>query len=350
MNALSCNFPEPSALAVASDVVLSITGLYSNVSNAFANTATVTATLSYAGTTCATVTLVYVSASNGNYTAVIDKDDISPALVANRQYRLVVAAVQGSDEGEFEKLLIARDATGAYNWFGADPEDIVRLYPGVRLRDFGTGDEQADLSVVMREMDDATRLVLANCRRDMFQLLTRVEADLVVESATAAQTVFYLPFPSAKTSPLAIYKNWTLCPQLPTADDAMDASEYTVSRVTPTGTTLDGLVKITLGTALTEGDTIHATYDLDPTATTYAVDELADIVVKLAGASLGHRIYATQNDEWSLVGRYREEAEGRLKMLREGSIIPAALRARPLCADFDTGGDKAFSTVRWYRA
>lgn len=83
-------------IAFGSDNLVSLTGLFDIVSNAYVNNATVQGVLTdSAGATVTTITLTYVASSNGNYQGLLPAS-VTAALEIGPMYQMTITATSGS--------------------------------------------------------------------------------------------------------------------------------------------------------------------------------------------------------------------------------------------------------------
>jgi len=82
-------------LVVGSDALITLQGLYDNISGNYANSATVTGELlDDDGTQVTTFNLSYVAASDGNYQGVL-LASVTTGLTLNDRYGVVITATSG---------------------------------------------------------------------------------------------------------------------------------------------------------------------------------------------------------------------------------------------------------------
>ena len=338
---------------VGSDLILEISNLREREGGAAVDVATVTAAILDAhGNTVVASTGNWDNYGQGTYRVEVESTALS-AVTSGERYIVRITVSLGADLSHTQdhEVEARGSAAGKYNWFGATPEQVVALFPGAIMDDFGTGPEQSDQSNIERELDSATDRVLASCPKRLFDLLHRVPAELIVSAATDGQTVAYLGLAAAKTTGVAIYKNYEGCPKSPGADDELVTTAYAVARENSPGSANHGKVKITLTSALAKGATLHASYDLDTSANSYVFSALADLVTKLAGGVLGSRLFAMRDSVWGVVEEYRKAADAGLAALAKDELIPAEVRRLALCADFDRSQETgAIESVDWHRA
>ena len=96
-------------LYINSDNIITLTGLYDNLNDAYVNTATVTSQLTdSAGTAVGSATtLNYKAGSDGNYEGTRDDATVA-AITANCYYTETTTAINGSAKWIVKKELVAR--------------------------------------------------------------------------------------------------------------------------------------------------------------------------------------------------------------------------------------------------
>jgi hypothetical protein len=83
-------------ITLGSDALITLTGLYDNISAQYANSATVTGSLNDSDDVVkSTFTLDYVAASDGNYVGVI-LAAVTTGLDENARYGVVITAISGA--------------------------------------------------------------------------------------------------------------------------------------------------------------------------------------------------------------------------------------------------------------
>ncbi len=82
------------SLYIGSDMDVALTGMRDAITGVYLNSATATYDLKQGNTVLDSGTLAYVSASSGNYLAVIDAS-VTANLVKNASYMVVITFVQG---------------------------------------------------------------------------------------------------------------------------------------------------------------------------------------------------------------------------------------------------------------
>lgn len=94
-------------LLLGNDQTITVTGLQDQVSGAYLNASTVTATIdTLAGTELASITLQYVTDSNGDYQGVIE-DDV--AITSGTRYVVDVTATSAGDlVGNWREVVVAK--------------------------------------------------------------------------------------------------------------------------------------------------------------------------------------------------------------------------------------------------
>lgn len=345
----------PGPLLVGADNIIEITGLTrtdtdTEVNSGASGTFQITDT---AGDVVQSATAVAATGSGGVWRGTMPDVPDTKLLRAGESYIVAITMILDTslEQTMFTAGKMASHGVGFYNWFGAVPAQVVDLYPGAVLDDFGAGDPTVDQHSIGQALSSAVHRTLGAAPPAVFDALHRVEAEIIEDNATAGQTVVVVSLPGVVAASLLLFKNWTLCPVKPKPTDAVAASTYNVSRETdPTDSDYRKLkATFTAGNELGLGATVHATYDLDHDDDNYRFPDLADLAAKIAAADVGGRLYRTNATVWSLVEQYLTEANGRLEDLREGRFVPNQIRAMTLCEEIETTAGQVVGSVPWAR-
>ena len=307
-----------------------------------------------AGDVIQSATAMAATGSGGVWRGTMPDVPDTKALRAGESYIVSVTVILDTtfEQTVFTAGKQASAGVGFYNWFGATPSQVVDLYPGAVLDDFGAGDPTVDQHSIGQALSSAVHRILGAAPPAVFNALHRVEAEVIEDNATAGQTVVTISLPGVVEASLLLFKNWTLCPVKPKPTDAVAAATYDVSRETdPTDPHYRKLqATFTAGNELALGGTVHATYDLDHDSDNYRFPDLADLAAKIAAADVGGRLYRTNTTVWSLVEQYLTESTGRIDDLREGRFVPNQIRAMTLCEEIETTAGQVVGSVPWARA
>lgn len=313
--------------------------------------ATITATIDDANGNALYATAAWSNTGAGEWRYEIGRGGFT--IVSGARYVLRLLVILDSGEAHTQDFDLTARGTSVrrYNWFGANIPDLIALFPGAKESDFGAGTAQEDRGAIEREMDAATERVVAACPKRVNDMLRNIVAEVIEPDADAGQTIAYLGLPSALLTGVTLFRNYANCPQSPKRSDAWAATNYALSRVNIPGDLTHGLVKVTIiaASALSLGDTLHASYALDTTSDAYSFRALADIVLKLAAAVLGQTLYAMETTVWNPVEEYRKWAEAQLVALQRGELVPSEIRNLDLCEDLDEIDDE-IGSVTWHRA
>ena len=346
----------PGPLLVNADNLIEITGLRRQDTDAEVNSGA-TGTFQVTDTAGAVVqsaTAMTATGSDGVWRGIMPDVPDTIALRAGESYIVSVTMILDTslEQTVFTAGKMASHGVGFYNWFGASPGQVVDLYPGAVLDDFGAGDPTVDQHSIGQALTSAVHRILGAAPPAVFDALHRVEAEVIEGNASAGQTVVVVSLPGVVDSSLLLFKNWTLCPVKPKPTDAVAAATYAVSRETDPADADYRKLKVTFeaGSELALGDTIHATYDLNHDDDNYRFPDLADLAAKIAAADVGGRLYRTNTTVWALVEQYLTEANGRIEDLHEGRFVPNQIRAMTLCEEIETTAGQAVGSVPWARA
>jgi hypothetical protein len=221
-----------------------------------------------------------------------------------------------------------------YNRFGAVYTDVIALYTGTVVGDFGTQ------QIIEAAIDEAVDMVAGALAPTSYAAITDPTLEQVVTRATAGQTTCQLGITPVITSQVHVWSGqpilFQIRPRLLTESIAsyagglglgnagqimgpqveLDASQFSVNSA--------GLV--TLNRAMSANDVVYATYRADTTNASYAFPSLARIAVRGAAAELGARLYTDGTQSWDLVKRYAEQFSMALENLRAGTLIPDEIR------------------------
>lgn len=240
-----------------------------------------------------------------------------------------------------------------FNRFGATYDKVVAMYPGSVLADYDGGGASGQTRIE-EVLDRITREVAAAFTPEVYRQLTQVDAEEVVRYATAGQTTATLGLAPvvAGTVHLWQYPN----PEAMSGDSGYagfsvdyyrkprkgynELSGYSVTAATGAVTAI---------TALSLGDRLYATYDVDTDNASISMPSVADLVYLGTAAEVGARLYSEGTQEWKLVEEYRARFAARMTEAREGRWIPDELRKLNFWEEVERGSDQVTS-VRFYRA
>lgn len=204
----------------------------------------------------------------------------------------------------------------AYNYFGATAANLVAMFPGTSVDDFGgTAAVNTVLGRIAREVSGALTPAAYHA------LAERVELELVEEYATAGQTAITLGLLPVVAGSLRVWR-FSRDAVLRTKPRP-GYSELTVSSLnTTTGA-------VVLSTGLVEGDRVFASYEIDCEAATFSWPSVADAVYMGAASELGARLYtAADQQQWALVEEYRGKYAGRVGSIGDDGVLRRAREGR----------------------
>lgn len=219
-----------------------------------------------------------------------------------------------------------------YNRFGSTAVQLVAMFPGTAAADLGGNTEiETVLDRIAREVAGALSPLAYGV------LAEEAALEMVEDYASAGQTSVTLGLVPVITGTARL---WSL-PQDTNDKPKKGYGQLTVSAVNLT----TGVV--TLSSALSAGDRVFATYDLDCESASFSWPSVADAVLYGAAAVMGARLYtAGDGQEWALVNDYRAKYAGRvggtvgedgvLRLSREGRWQPDELRTLRWWTEIDT--------------
>lgn len=233
-----------------------------------------------------------------------------------------------------------------YNYFGATEAQLLAMYPGAVVADFGAaGSAAAVLARIAREVSAAFTVEVYRCLAEVVQL------EMIEDYAAAGQTTVTLGLLPIVTGTVHIWVR-SQGDDLSTKP-VLGAGEATVSSVNlATGA-------VVLSSALALGDKVFATYEINAEDSAFSWPSVADVVLLGAAAEMGARLYTQADQAWALVteyqGRYRGTyvvtEGGAQARSRTGTWIPDELRTLRWWEEIERSQPEGgIGSVRRYRA
>lgn len=242
-----------------------------------------------------------------------------------------------------------------YNRFGKIYTDVMALYPGTVVTDYDGGGANGQLQIE-GALDRAVFEVAASISPAVYKAITLVDAQEIVNFATAGQTSFtlglapvvagsvhlwiypLLPAPGSRWVTTTIANDWYLPPAKGYLEVA--TSDYAVTAST-------GVIAYS-GRALLAGEHVYASYQVDTDNASFSIPMLGQVAMLGAAAELGERLYSASTQEWALVTQYRARFDDLKSKLKTDDIIPDEIRAMSYYKDIEqTSGE--VKSVRLYR-
>jgi hypothetical protein len=251
-----------------------------------------------------------------------------------------------------------------WNNFGAVPADVQNMFPGVQTSDFDDGSTNGTVRI-QAALDRITRDVAAAFPPEVYTQATTVDCEEVVKYAAAGQTTGTLSLKPilANTLHLWQYPNTELWdpsryPAFRTNVTSGFSMDWFYRKPTPGIIELDQsalaiALNLTTGVltnlpAMSAGDRIFASYDVDVSSASFAMQSVADIVVYGAAAELGDRLFSQASAAWKLVEDYAKRYAAAIEKIRAGGWIPDEVRSVPHWTPVERSSDEVRS-VRLYR-
>lgn len=241
-----------------------------------------------------------------------------------------------------------------YNAFGAVYTTVLSLYPDTSITDF------TDAATITAALNRIARDVAMAMPAELLGQISVVDCEMPVRYATAGQTTFTLglfPINSAtlhlwKFPPLAAFEgtfNFGLNPysDIYFRKPVLGYNEIASGNYSVNATT--GVVTLSgdLGSGLTVGERIYASYNVSVANSSYSLPSVADIVAYGAAAELGEQLYSESMQVWALVASYRKKYDGYIELIRAGKWVPSELRLLFWWTDIEPSGSAG--SVRVYR-
>lgn len=233
----------------------------------------------------------------------------------------------------------------AYNYFGATSARLLALYPSTAAADFGGSPAILDaLARISREVSGAFTNEVYRC------LAETVELELVEDYAADGQTTVTLGLLPIVTGSVHLWRFGQL-------DELSRRPVLGQDELTATVNTSTGVA--TLTTALSLGDKVFATYEINPEDATFSWPSVADVVLLGAAAELGARIYSQADQVWALVSEYQDRYRGKYVVQeggvqarsRAGTWVPDELRTLRWWTEIERSQPEGgIGSVRRYRA
>jgi len=243
-----------------------------------------------------------------------------------------------------------------YNRFGKTSTSVLALYPGTVAADYDSGGA-AGAANIEGALDRAVFLVAASLPPAVFRALTDVDAQEVVDYATANQTtwtlgivpivagslhlwLYPLPVPPGRQQGVSGYfsDDWSRPPAKGYSE--VDPAEYGVVAAT-------GAVTYS-GRAVGVGERVFASYAVDHDNASFTSPMLGQIAVLGAAAELGTLLYSSATQEWALVTSYAARFAAMLAQLKDGSLVPDEVRKLKYFTEIERSSGEVRS-VPFYR-
>ena len=235
-----------------------------------------------------------------------------------------------------------------YNRFGKIFSDVSAMYPGSATADYDAGGANGQAKIE-GALDRATLEVAGAVSADVFRAMTRVVAEEIEDYAAAGQTSLNLGlFPVVAGSvhlwiyPLlysgvSAYGQDSYYYQAPQNGlNEVSTSSYAVTAST-------GAITYS-GTALTAGNKVYASYNVDMDNASFSCAALGNIVLLGAAAELGEQLYSQSTQEWLLVTQYRTRYNELMELLRKGELVPDEIRRLTYYQEIErSGGGDVYS-------
>jgi len=193
-----------------------------------------------------------------------------------------------------------------FNYFGATAAEVLHEFKGAAYTDFetspGAGDGEAEVGSALDRAED---VLLAYLPPRYRRVLTRVEGEIVEESADEGQTDVTLSLAVASEPELRVWKNWPHRGRPPESSYELAATEWGRSGQT-----------VTLARALSAGDSVIAAYYVEKSS--WEIPLLARAVVAVAAFSLADRVFGGDDPGWRDARRAFDSALELLRDLRDG--------------------------------
>lgn len=208
----------------------------------------------------------------------------------------------------------------AFNRFGAVASDVLPLYRGTVLTDFGGS------TVIETALDRAVDLILGSFSPSVYRAVTQPQLLRLVSRGTNGQIIVpavpLLPIAANSLHVWVGYPNeFALKPRTiyETQGGLVELSSDQFTADLSTGV-------ITLATGLQSEQQVFVSYDTDPSSTLFAMASMARLAVRGAAAELGAQLYTQGTQQWALVEEYRTQFIDELARLRTGDSIPDEIR------------------------
>lgn len=223
---------------------------------------------------------------------------------------------------------------GSYNLFGALPADVYEMYPNAVADTFG-GETAVTNAMIRGEAE-----VLASMPEDQnLQWTKRVEFEALIYPAVGGEATATCGFSPVVDYSVRLYRY----PDFPDAKpsfiyDDMPSDEYSVS---------SGIV--TLVNPMLEGEWLFASYEIDPTDSTFAIQLYAQAVVYYACAELGKKTFTRGQEDYSLVDMYQKMSDDCIDSIRAGDKVPHEFRRLTFWEDIKPNSENSLMSLRKYR-
>lgn len=236
-----------------------------------------------------------------------------------------------------------------YNRFGKAYTDVTAMYPGSATVDYDAGGANGQVKIE-GALDRATLEVAGAVSADVFRAMTRVEAEEIEDYSTADQAAFNLGlFPIVAGSvhlwlyPLLYNNASTTYGQDSYYYQAPQKGLNEVATTSYAVTASTGAITYS-GTALTAGQKVYASYDVDMDNASFSCAALGNLVLLGAAAELGEQLYSQSNQEWLLVTQYRTRYNEQMELLRKGELVPDEIRRLTYYQEIErSGGGDVYS-------
>lgn len=249
-----------------------------------------------------------------------------------------------------------------FNRFGAVFTDVSAMFPGTATVDYDGGGANGQLRIESA-LDRAVLEITSALTPDVYKAITQVVNQFVVRYATLGQTTWTLGMIPIIAGTLHLFR-YPVDPPLGGIGNLVGASGFFVGdqyykqptkgffEISPSDYSVNaatGVVTYSGAQTVQAGDRIYATYDVDTDNASFALPQLALVVILGAAAEMGERLYSQNTQEWGLVTQYRsrfsgnDETSGLLGLIRAGTLIPDEVRKLNYWQDIERTNNEARS-------